>query len=314
MNNVASLRMATSSDAPFLLGLFAETRSRELKHVPWSEEQKFAFVQMQFRAQQADYESRYVDSLHSVIVIDGAPVGRIWVDDRKDEIRILDLAVLTEARGAGVGSAVLSRVLAQASAVGKQVRGYVDAAEGSRAWFERRGFRLISDEGAAELIEWSPQTDHLSLEPVVSTDDDFLFQLFTDVRAEPLLRAGLEPSQIEALLRTQFDGQRKSYTANYPKAQHHVIVHAAKPIGRLMVDATAGSILLVDISLLSNTRGQGFGTNLIVGLMGQAHEQNVPLKLSVARDNRAVNLYRRLAFVECGGDDVYLNMEWRSSQ
>lgn len=74
------------------------------------------------------------------------------------------------------------------------------------------------------------------------------------------------------------------------------------------------SLWLVDIALLPEARGQGFGEALLVPLQAEARNRALPLRLSVARDNpRAAALYRRLGFKECGGDAVYAKMIWTAA-
>ena len=52
-----TLRPTTESDQPLLARIYAGTREEELASVPWTVEQKMAFLAMQFRAQHVDYHS-----------------------------------------------------------------------------------------------------------------------------------------------------------------------------------------------------------------------------------------------------------------
>jgi hypothetical protein len=51
-----TFRRIADADLPFLARLYASTRTEELAAVPWSAEQKAAFLDMQFRAQHAHYQ------------------------------------------------------------------------------------------------------------------------------------------------------------------------------------------------------------------------------------------------------------------
>ena len=54
-----TLRCVRVDDEPFLRTLYASTRERELSIVPWPEEQKAAFLTMQFDAQHSYYRTHY---------------------------------------------------------------------------------------------------------------------------------------------------------------------------------------------------------------------------------------------------------------
>ena len=72
-------------DEAFLLEVYASTRAAEMALVPWSDEQRTAFVRMQFQAQDSHYRQRYPDADFKLILVDNNPVGRIFVfrDEQK---------------------------------------------------------------------------------------------------------------------------------------------------------------------------------------------------------------------------------------
>ena len=68
----------------------------------------------------------------------------------------MDIALLPEHRGAGIGSAVLRGLLAEAAAAGKPVRIHVERLNPARRLYERLGFAPIEDKGVYYLMEWRP--------------------------------------------------------------------------------------------------------------------------------------------------------------
>ena len=80
----------------------------------------------------------------------------------------------------------------------------------------------------------------------------------------------------------------------------------------MIVDRSGDEIHLVDIALLPEFRGQGIGTRLLEVVQTEAEAAGLPVGLSVAKDNRALNLYGRLGFCRMADDGVYLKMEWRT--
>ena len=153
-----SLRPATPSDEDFLLRVYAGTRADEMAAVPWTDEDKDAFVRMQFSAQDTHYRTHRPNADFLVIERKGEPIGRLYLDRRADEIRIVDIALLPEFRGAGIGRALVEQVMDEARAAGKPVRMYVERFNPVLALYTRLGFNAISDEGVHYLMEYSADT------------------------------------------------------------------------------------------------------------------------------------------------------------
>src|SRR5690242_8179053 len=100
MNTV--LRPATVADDAFLRAVYASTRGEELAQMAWTDEQKRAFTDMQFEAQDRHYREHYPTARFLIIEADGVPAGRLYVDRWTREIRIMDIALLPEHRRKGI--------------------------------------------------------------------------------------------------------------------------------------------------------------------------------------------------------------------
>jgi ribosomal protein S18 acetylase RimI-like enzyme len=133
---------------------YGSTRELELAVVPWTDEQKMAFIRMQFNAQQADYQSRFPQATHLIIQADAHPAGRIYLARLADSIRILDLTILPEHRNAGLGTQILKDLMEEANVAGKAVRIYVENFNPSLRLFERLGFSPVEELGVHLLMEW----------------------------------------------------------------------------------------------------------------------------------------------------------------
>ena len=154
-----TLRDAGPDDEPFLLQVFACTRAAELAQVPWSEEQRDAFLQMQFNAQHSYYHEQYPDADYKVILRDDEPVGRLYVLREKDLIRIMDITVLPEYRNSGIGSELTRGVLEEGLNSGRNVQIYVETFNPSLELFKKIGFSILQEEGINYLLEWNPGPD-----------------------------------------------------------------------------------------------------------------------------------------------------------
>ncbi|HEY6251186.1 MAG TPA: GNAT family N-acetyltransferase, partial [Candidatus Angelobacter sp.] len=151
-----TLRPVTEADDEFLLSVYAGTRAEELALVPWTAEQKEAFVRMQFAAQKRHYAAEYPRATHDIICVDGAPVGRLYLARGAEVFHILDITVLAQHRNAGTGSCLMRELLKEAGNASKPVTIYVESFNPSLRLFERLGFQKVEDTGLMFLLTWTP--------------------------------------------------------------------------------------------------------------------------------------------------------------
>jgi RimJ/RimL family protein N-acetyltransferase len=141
----------TRSDEAFLFALYASTRADEMTFVPWNAEQKTAFLQSQFQAQHQHYTSKYPHGKFQIIQLDDQKIGRLYVCELEDEVRIIDLTILPEFRGQGFGTEIIMGILHKAE---KPVQIYLESNQ-SINLFKRLGFEIVSDEGLYQLWHWN---------------------------------------------------------------------------------------------------------------------------------------------------------------
>lgn len=149
-----TLRSVTRADREILLAVYAASRIIELSMLPWNDSQKRIFVEHQYDAQTSYYAEKYPAATHDVILSDGTAVGRLYVDRRTNEIAILDVAVLTEFRGQGIGTTVIKRLQAEAAATGRAVGVFVEVFNPSQKLFGELGFAVVADDGMNRRFEW----------------------------------------------------------------------------------------------------------------------------------------------------------------
>ncbi len=150
-----TLRPAGPDDEPLIFELYASTRAQEMTLVPWSDEQKRSFIRMQLTAQQDHYKQKYPKADHEIILAHGKPIGRLYVARLDDEIRIVDIVLLPEVRGNGVGTQILETLLAEGKMTGKIIRIYVESFNPSLKLFQRLGFVEAEQHGIHVLLQWS---------------------------------------------------------------------------------------------------------------------------------------------------------------
>jgi ribosomal protein S18 acetylase RimI-like enzyme len=152
-----ALRPVGDPDRVFLAHVYATTRAGELAILPWTDEQKAAFLAQQFEAQHAYYRTHYGDATFDVIEVDGEPAGRLYVHRGPREIRIVEISLTPPFRGHGLGTRLLRELIAEAHDGGRMLSIHVEMHNPARRLYERLGFRPVGDtDGVYLLMERAP--------------------------------------------------------------------------------------------------------------------------------------------------------------
>ncbi|WIG94399.1 GNAT family N-acetyltransferase [Myxococcus sp. SDU36] len=159
-------------------------------------------------------------------------------------------------------------------------------------------------------------TVSIDLRAATASDEPFLFALYASTREAELAAWGWAPAQRDAFLRMQWMAQSHDWAARHPGADHLVVCHQGRPVGRLLVAKDAAAWRVVDIALLPSHQGSGVGTRLLTQVRDEAGKAGVPLRLRVLRTSPARRLYERLGFEvdaappEQEAADPYVAMTW----
>ncbi len=151
-----TLRPIRAEDHDFLRRLYGSTRAEELAPLDWTDEQKEEFLRFQFDAQHAYYTEQFPEASFDLVLEDGEPIGRLYVDRRVDEIRLIDIALVPEKRRGGIGRGLMRAVLAEAEASGLPVQIHVERNNPALGLYRRLGFESVEDQGVYFLMKWSP--------------------------------------------------------------------------------------------------------------------------------------------------------------
>jgi ribosomal protein S18 acetylase RimI-like enzyme len=147
------LRPVEPDDGEFLYRVYASTRQEELAPTGWSEALIETFLRQQFEAQSRYYRENYSETSFDVILADGRPIGRLYVARWPEEIRIVDIALLPEFRGAGIGTKLLEDLISESEASAKPLSIHVERFNPALRLYERLGFREIEDKGVYLLMQ-----------------------------------------------------------------------------------------------------------------------------------------------------------------
>jgi GNAT superfamily N-acetyltransferase len=90
------------------------------------------------------------------VVVHEQRCGRLTVDRRPTEIRIVDIALLSAHRGAGVGTLLLRRLIDEAAGSRRKVSIHVEFHNPARRLYTRLGFVPVAEHGTHLLMEQTP--------------------------------------------------------------------------------------------------------------------------------------------------------------
>jgi GNAT superfamily N-acetyltransferase len=154
-----SLRPITPEDDSFLARLFASTRAEELAITGWSDDQKATFCRMQFDAQTRYYREQYANASFQIIERDGVAAGRLLVWRSEKEMLVIDIALLPEHRGAGIGTKFLRELQDEARSTGKPLTIHVERFNPALRLYERLGFKMVEEQEVYLLMKWGSARD-----------------------------------------------------------------------------------------------------------------------------------------------------------
>ena len=152
--------MTADFDVPetldFLRRLYKSTRYEEMSGFGWPEYQIDTFLTQQFQFQHRDYTARYKKGLFYLIHYREKRCGRIYLNHGKSEIRVIDIALLPEFRGRGIGSALFTALIAEAKELGIPVTLHVEVFNQCQRLYQRLGFIAESSNGVHTFMKLEP--------------------------------------------------------------------------------------------------------------------------------------------------------------
>ncbi|WP_238180929.1 GNAT family N-acetyltransferase [Methylobacterium trifolii] len=151
----AGLRPEAEADGAFLFALFAAVQGGAFAGVDPG--LAALLLRQGFAGQAAGYRARYPRGRFAIVEHAGAPAGRLVTDRGAEAITIVDLALMPESQGRGLGTALVRAVLDEARAAGLPVRLSVLAGNpAARRLYERLGFTTVATSDLHHDLAWTP--------------------------------------------------------------------------------------------------------------------------------------------------------------
>lgn len=152
------LRLSLPEDGDFIFRLYASTRVEELRGLGWTVVQQQAFLRMQFNAQQQWYAATYSRAESQIVEKDHQPIGRMVVQREPNIWRLLDISLLPEHRGQGIGGELIRALVQQCVESGAALQLQVLNTNPAQRLYARLGFIKTGEDRIYTQMELRPQT------------------------------------------------------------------------------------------------------------------------------------------------------------
>ena len=150
------LRPEQAADEAFLLELYASTRREELDLTNWDAATRAAFVKMQFNAMRRGYAGMFPHGQFSIVLLHDHAIGRMVIHRAEHAIRLVDMALMPEARCRGIGTRLMQILQAEARQARKPVSLHVLKGNRAARLYERLGFRRTGGDALYDEMTWLP--------------------------------------------------------------------------------------------------------------------------------------------------------------
>jgi len=150
-----TLRWLDDGDLPWLGELYADTRAGEMAPLPWPGHAKRAFLHQQFMLQHRHYLAEYGEAEFLAVCRDGVPLGRLYLRRAAPVHLVVDISLFADARGKGIGHALLAAAQDDAAEHRHGLRLHVLLSNtDARRLYERMGFVEAGGEAPYLRMEW----------------------------------------------------------------------------------------------------------------------------------------------------------------
>lgn len=149
----------------------------------------------------------------------------------------------------------------------------------------------------------------ITLRPVLESDRPLLFELYASTRQAELAQVPWTDAQKHAFLAMQFAAQTEGYRAKSPHATHQMICVEERAVGRLYLDRLPDRLHIMDITVASDLRNAGIGSEVLNGILAEADRDGKPVDIYVETFNPSLRLFERLGFRTASQDGFLLLLE-----
>ncbi|MBD8512067.1 GNAT family N-acetyltransferase [Photobacterium sp. WH77] len=147
---------SSATDRIFLEKLHRERRD-DLRLIEGEQDFIESLIDMQFQAMNQGYGEQFPNALYFIIEYHQSPVGRAVLDFSQDQVHLIDIVFTRQARGHGLGEAVIRSFMYSANQLKAPMTLSVQQInQHARQLYLRLGFSVTRIEPPYERMIWYP--------------------------------------------------------------------------------------------------------------------------------------------------------------
>ena len=141
------LRLAAAGDEPFLKQLFRSVRGDDFAAAGLPAEAVDRLIEQQFRAQAMGYAAQFPDAVSLIVIHRDDPVGRLLLLAADQRWHIVDIALIPDVRGRGIGTDLIAAIARAAFSAGARELSLsvLFSNASARRLYARLGFAVTAD-------------------------------------------------------------------------------------------------------------------------------------------------------------------------
>ncbi len=156
------LRAVDEADSEFLEELYFSRRA-DLQQIPGDAQFVRQLIKMQQQMQAVGIRNNFPVARHLLLEDGSVRIGRLVVDIGASDVRLVDIALLPEVQGRGIGRKVLQAMLEDALSQGLSMSLAVEKNNvRARALYLSAGFHVHSEDSMFEQLHWHPESKRLA--------------------------------------------------------------------------------------------------------------------------------------------------------
>jgi GNAT superfamily N-acetyltransferase len=121
--------------------------------MPVDDEQRLAVLENQFELQDYHFRSFWPHTDRRIVTRSGQMLGRLYIDRGPEMWSLIDISLLPDCTGQGIGSAIFDMMLAEADAAGVPMTLHCSITNKAFTLYERKGFATVRLDNADWVME-----------------------------------------------------------------------------------------------------------------------------------------------------------------
>lgn len=148
------LRNSNDDDYPFFTALFSSTRD-DLRQLDWPQDKIEELIRQQQLVQETGMRDLFPQAQYFVIDYAGQSIGRVVLDIEPDNIRLVNISLIPQAKGNGIGRAIMHALQSYAQEHQCSLNLAVfQFNEPARNLYLSCGFTIIRNDGIQDHMIW----------------------------------------------------------------------------------------------------------------------------------------------------------------